>query len=339
MAFWQWSRTASNDATADPTIGWSEGMAPSAVNDSARAMMARLAENRDDISGLLTTGGTSTSYTLSTFQLAGGNGLAATPNDGQLIAFSPHAVNGIAPTLTVDGGTTYPIQSSPGVAISAASLVTGSPYSAKFSLSNLSWILFGFYANPFNIPLACGMDFWGPSIPNSNFAFPAGQAISRTTYSTLFGLIGTTYGTGDGINTFNLPDKTGRVSAMRETVISRLTAAYFGGTSSNLGAVGGFESETLTLAQLPTNITVTGTVTVNPSGNNGLFVPVNNTFWTSINATSGGTTAVAASGGNAAVSGVNQFSGTNTLTSNNTSGNPHANVQPTIICNYIMRII
>ena len=33
-----------------------------------------------------------------------------------------------------------------------------------------------------------------------------GQAISRTTYSDLFAYIGTTYGPGDGVNTFELPD-------------------------------------------------------------------------------------------------------------------------------------
>jgi len=35
-----------------------------------------------------------------------------------------------------------------------------------------------------------------------------GQAISRTSYSRLFGLIGTTFGSGDGSTTFNLPDFT-----------------------------------------------------------------------------------------------------------------------------------
>lgn len=36
-----------------------------------------------------------------------------------------------------------------------------------------------------------------------------GQAISRTTYATLFSRIGTTYGAGDGSTTFNLPNFTG----------------------------------------------------------------------------------------------------------------------------------
>lgn len=38
-----------------------------------------------------------------------------------------------------------------------------------------------------------------------------GAAVSRTTYSTLFGIYGTTYGAGDGSTTFNLPDFRNRV--------------------------------------------------------------------------------------------------------------------------------
>ena len=37
----------------------------------------------------------------------------------------------------------------------------------------------------------------------------SGQAVSRTTYARLFSAIGTTYGAGDGITTFNLPDPRG----------------------------------------------------------------------------------------------------------------------------------
>lgn len=36
--------------------------------------------------------------------------------------------------------------------------------------------------------------------------FCRGQAVSRTTYSKLFTVIGTTYGAGDGSTTFNVPD-------------------------------------------------------------------------------------------------------------------------------------
>jgi hypothetical protein len=138
MAFWQWSETATSNATADPTINWSSGIPPSLVAPNARAMMAGLAAFRDDTSGLLATSGTSTAYTLTTNQ-----GLPSTPNDGQLIVFSPHVANGAAATLQADGGTAFPLQSSPGTALASAALTLGVPVAAKFKASSSAWIMFG----------------------------------------------------------------------------------------------------------------------------------------------------------------------------------------------------
>lgn len=47
--------------------------------------------------------------------------------------------------------------------------------------------------------------FAGSTIPSSYLACN-GAAISRTTYAKLFDVIGTTYGSGDGSTTFNLPN-------------------------------------------------------------------------------------------------------------------------------------
>src|SRR5438309_115085 len=43
MSLYKWSQTAANNATADSSINWQEGQAPSSVNDSGRAMMASIA--------------------------------------------------------------------------------------------------------------------------------------------------------------------------------------------------------------------------------------------------------------------------------------------------------
>jgi hypothetical protein len=69
LPFFNWSRTASSNATADSTVNWAEGQAPSSVNDSARAMMASTAAFRDDIAGAIVTGGTSTAYTVASYQI------------------------------------------------------------------------------------------------------------------------------------------------------------------------------------------------------------------------------------------------------------------------------
>ena len=58
----------------------------------------------------------------------------------------------------------------------------------------------------------------GSMIPYGNDTAPEnwlicdGSEVSRTTYAELFNVIGTSYGSGDGTTTFNLPDKRGRVS-------------------------------------------------------------------------------------------------------------------------------
>ncbi|WP_336943158.1 phage tail protein [Acinetobacter modestus] len=50
---------------------------------------------------------------------------------------------------------------------------------------------------------------WCSSVVPTGYLELAGQAVSRTTYSALFALLGTTFGSGDGSTTFNLPDMRG----------------------------------------------------------------------------------------------------------------------------------
>src|ERR1700694_5255614 len=121
MAFWKWSRTASSNATADNTVNWAEGMAPSAVNDSARAMMARLAEWRDDVSGTIATAGTSTAYTVASNQ--GFDNFA--DMNGAMMAFVPHVTNGINPSRNVDGLGAKPLAFGPSFQLQSGVLIQG----------------------------------------------------------------------------------------------------------------------------------------------------------------------------------------------------------------------
>jgi len=52
---------------------------------------------------------------------------------------------------------------------------------------------------------------WPTASAPSGYLLCDGTAVSRTTYATLFVLFGTTFGTGDGSTTFNLPNYTGRM--------------------------------------------------------------------------------------------------------------------------------
>lgn len=59
------------------------------------------------------------------------------------------------------------------------------------------------------IPPGVPAMYGGASAP-SGWLFCDGAAVSRTTYAALFAAIGTTFGAGDGLTTFNLPDFRGR---------------------------------------------------------------------------------------------------------------------------------
>lgn len=325
LPFYLWSRTAASNATADPTVNWAEGQAPSSVNDSGRAMMASSAAYRDDNSGQLQTGGTSTAYTLSTFQVFD----TTAHMSGASISFYIHATNGASPTLNVDGLGAFPITLDLTNSVPAGTLIAGSNYTALFAFSASKWVLQNFYSLPFVVPIGGMIDFTGSSVPNSNFVFPTGQAISRTTYSTLFSSIGTTYGTGDGSTTFNVPDITGRVVAMKESSSSRLTTGAVGLDGATLGAatLGG---NTIVTANLPP-YTPAGSVatTVTPSQQ-----VLNQTSGNSV--TPPGTVQFLATNATAT-----SFGASSTFTGTAQGGTSALlrMVQPTIVLNKILRII
>lgn len=77
------------------------------------------------------------------------------------------------------------------------------------------------------------------SVP-AGYLWANGQAVSRTLYANLFAVYGTSYGSGDGSTTFNLPDYQGKFLKM------------FGpGGLYPIGSSGGTTEETLTVNQIP----------------------------------------------------------------------------------------
>jgi microcystin-dependent protein len=89
-----------------------------------------------------------------------------------------------------------------------------------------------------------------------------GQAVSRTTYSVAFGVIGTTFGAGDGSTTFNLPDLRGRsmfgLDNMGGTAANNVTAGVSGVPGTTLGGTGG--------SQYAQEDTITTSVTITDPG-------------------------------------------------------------------------
>lgn len=71
-----------------------------------------------------------------------------------------------------------------------------------------------------------------------------GAAVSRTTYSELFMVIGTAYGVGDNSTTFNLPNLKGRVPVGRDAAQTEFDF---------LGETGGAKTHTLTSTEMPSH--------------------------------------------------------------------------------------
>lgn len=143
----------------------------------------------------------------------------------------------------------------------------------------------------------------------AGWLFCYGQAISRTTYATLFAVCSTTYGVGDGSTTFNVPDLRGRVVAGQDDMggssANRLTGVTGSVNGDTLGGTGGAETHTLVTAEMPAH---THAITYSNSDTGS----GNNTF--------------AGNGSN----------NSQLTTTSAGGGGAHNNVQPTIILNYMI---
>ena len=82
---------------------------------------------------------------------------------------------------------------------------------------------------------------YGGTTAPDGYMFANGQAISRTTYSDLFAIYGTTFGAGDGSTTFNLPNLNGRTPVGLNAKDSDF---------NTIGKTGGEKTHTLTQSEL-----------------------------------------------------------------------------------------
>mgnify|MGYP002737943254 CR=1 FL=1 len=158
------------------------------------------------------------------------------------------------------------------------------------------------------VPSGGVIPFAGSTAP-AGWLLCAGQAVSRTQYGELFAVLGTTYGSGDGSTTFNVPDLRGRVVAgvdnMGGTGASRLTSTTITGGADAVGEVGGSQTHTLTTSEMPAhNHSVGGGGIVNDGGSQRAGSNFN----------------------------LNQLN-----TSTTGGGGAHNNVQPTMVLYYIIK--
>lgn len=179
-----------------------------------------------------------------------------------------------------------------------------------------------------------GILSWSAATAPSKWELCYGQEISRTTYADLFAVIGTTYGVGDGIATFNLPDCRGRLIAGKDnmgdgTSANRLTGLTGGVNGDVLAATGGAQTHTIVLAEIPPLSGVTdstGNHTHAISGDPVVRNFASGTDWASGTGWDPGNSIAIVSGG----------AHTHSYTVNSGGGSAHTNIQPTIILNTII---
>ena len=112
---------------------------------------------------------------------------------------------------------------------------------------------------------------WSAASLPSGFLECAGAAVSRSTYSALFAIVGTTYGVGDGSSTFNLPDLQDNI-AMGKSGTKALASTGGANTvavtpTGNIS--GSTANATLSTAQLASHSHPFGWQNPGPSNNDG----------------------------------------------------------------------
>lgn len=98
------------------------------------------------------------------------------------------------------------------------------------------------------MPSGALLDYAGGVVP-AGFLLCNGDAVSRVTYSDLFAAIGTAWGVGDGVTTFNLPNTSGRTSIGAGTYADSVSGSITRSVGQSMGA----EAHVLTTPQMPSH--------------------------------------------------------------------------------------
>jgi microcystin-dependent protein len=173
----------------------------------------------------------------------------------------------------------------------------------------------------FTSPIGSVTTFAGTASPSNKWAICDGTAVSRTTYATLFSVIGTTYGVGNGSTTFNLPNLKGRTIVGVDASQTEFDA---------LGETGGAKSVTLTSAQSGL-----------PAHSHGITDPGHAHYLNWLNNVNVANFAGAYGSVGSNAPGTTFHSTTGISINNNTAANAaeaHTNLQPYIALNYLIRI-
>ncbi|MBB5074402.1 microcystin-dependent protein [Bartonella callosciuri] len=209
---YDWSLKACENGRADNLINWSEGQRPNTVNNSARFMMQRVREYLSDtggvIEGIVTV---DDQQKTSAIRLQSPSTFLAYKN-GISLCFKVKGKNVGATTIALNNLAAQPVYKATEtglLALSGGELQDGCLYTVMYDEDITGWQIL----NPTRrkvsslkrLPSGLIGPFGMERLPDG-WLLCDGKAYSRRTYRALFEAIGTTWGQGDGVATFNVPD-------------------------------------------------------------------------------------------------------------------------------------
>ena len=165
---------------------------------------------------------------------------------GDVVQFVPAGTNTGAATLNVAGTGAldiYRLTSAGLVPLVGGEIVSGSTARALYDGTRYQLLTDATAGVP-----PATVIYTAATTADPGYLLLQGQAISRTTYAAVFARIGDSYGTGDGVTTFNLPDARGRTIFSVDGGANRISTC---GSSGALGSACGSQSTTLVQGNLP----------------------------------------------------------------------------------------
>ena len=157
---------------------------------------------------------------------------------------------------------------------------------------------------------------WSVTVAPSGYLTCDGTAVSRSTYSALFAVVSSLYGSGDGSSTFNVPDLRGRFMAGYNAGTSRLTSVTSGMVvGDSMATTGGTQAVTLATAQIPAHTHDAGTYNIGTGGDAAQSSTNGAVFRNDIS------TSAAVSGNSGSTGG----------------GGAHSNIPPVLMINFVIK--